>query len=84
MRLEAAVETVRRDFDCEPGVAAAAECPELPAATSAAARVRELERELRHMGPVNPLALEEFTSLQERLTFLERQLDEMDGMEEDR
>ena len=30
------------------------------------ARVRELERELRLMGPINPLALEEFTELQER------------------
>ncbi|HEV3354779.1 MAG TPA: AAA family ATPase, partial [Acidimicrobiales bacterium] len=52
MRLEAAVETVRRDFDCEPDAAVAAECPELPPATTAAARVRELERELRLMGPV--------------------------------
>jgi chromosome segregation protein len=74
MRLEAAVETVRRDFDCEPAAAVAAECPELPPATSAASRVRELERELRLMGPVNPLALEEFTALQERHGFLEGQL----------
>src|SRR5207248_1513596 len=57
--------------------AMAAECPELPPATSAAARVRELERELRLMGPVNPLALEEFTALQERHTFLEGQLDDV-------
>jgi chromosome segregation protein len=77
MRLEAAVETVRRDFECEPDVAVAAECPELPPATSAEARVRELERELRLMGPVNPLALEEFTALQERHTFLEGQLDDV-------
>jgi chromosome segregation protein len=77
MRLEAAVETVRRDFDCEPEAAVAAECPELPPATSAAARVRELERELRLMGPVNPLALEEFTALQERHGFLEGQLDDV-------
>jgi chromosome segregation protein len=77
MRLEAAVETVRREFDCEPDVAVAAECPELPPATTAAARVRELERELRLMGPVNPLALEEFTALQERHAFLEGQLDDV-------
>jgi chromosome segregation protein len=77
MRLEAAVETVRREFDCEPQVAVAAECPELPPATSAPARVRELERDLRLMGPINPLALEEFTALQERHAFLEGQLDDV-------
>ena len=77
MRLEAAVETVRREFDCEPDVAVAAECPELPPATSAPARVRELERELRLMGPINPLALEEFTALQERHMFLEGQLEDV-------
>src|SRR5205823_5522019 len=77
MRLEAAVETVRREFECEPAVAVAAACPELPPATSAAGRVRELERELRLMGPVNPLALEEFTALQERHAFLAGQLDDV-------
>jgi chromosome segregation protein len=39
--------------------------------------VRELERELRLMGPINPLALEEFTQLQERHTFLEGQLEDV-------
>jgi chromosome segregation protein len=77
LRLEAATETVRRDFDCEPEVAMVAECPELPAATSAPARVRELERELRLMGPINPLALEEFEALRERSEFLEGQLEDV-------
>jgi chromosome segregation protein len=39
--------------------------------------VRELERELRLMGPINPLALEEFNELQERHRFLEEQLDDV-------
>jgi chromosome segregation protein len=77
MRLEAAVEAVRRDFDCEPDVAIAAGCPELPPGTSPPARVRELERELRLMGPVNPLALEEHSALLERHEFLEAQLDDV-------
>jgi chromosome segregation protein len=38
---------------------------------SGPARVRELERELRIMGPINPLALEEFQALQERHQFLQ-------------
>jgi chromosome segregation protein len=79
LRLEAAVETLRRDFDCEPDTAMVAECPELPPGTTAPHRARELERELRLMGPVNPLALEEFTALQERHTFLEAQLEDVKG-----
>jgi chromosome segregation protein len=39
--------------------------------------MRDLERELRIMGPINPLALEEFTALQERHTFLEAQLEDV-------
>ncbi|MBW3667695.1 MAG: chromosome segregation protein SMC [Actinobacteria bacterium] len=77
LRLESAVEALRRDFDCEPESAAKAECPALPEGVSASARVRELERELRLMGPINPLALEEFTALQERNQFLEAQLEDV-------
>ena len=77
LRLEAAVESVRRDLDREPEAARDAPCPELPPGTSPANRVRELERELRVMGPVNPLALEEFDALQERHRFLEEQLEDV-------
>ncbi len=79
MRQEAAVETLRRELDCEPDTALAAECPELRDGTSPASRVRELERELRLMGPVNPLALEELAALQERHAFLAAQLDDVKG-----
>src|SRR5262249_58986485 len=79
MRLEAAVEGVRRDLDCEPEQAIAAPCPELPEGASPSARARELERELRLLGPINPLALEEFTALQGRHTFLEAQLEDVRG-----
>ncbi|NCZ71611.1 MAG: chromosome segregation protein SMC, partial [Actinobacteria bacterium] len=77
MRLEATVETLRRDLDVEPAVAEAAELPELPEGVSAPARARDLERELRLMGPINPLALEEFNELQERHRFLEEQLEDV-------
>ncbi len=76
-RQEALTETVRRDLDCEPEVLEGAECPELPAGTSAPGRARELERELRLMGPVNPLALEEHAALEERHQFLEGQLQDV-------
>ena len=51
--------------------------PSLPDGVTAVARVRDLEREVRLMGPINPLALEEFTALQERHRFLEEQLEDV-------
>ncbi|MFM2077374.1 MAG: chromosome partition protein [Actinomycetota bacterium] len=77
MRVEGAVEALRRDHDLEPAAAEATEQPSLPEGVGAAARVRDLERELRLMGPINPLALEEFNELQERHRFLEEQLDDV-------
>ncbi|MGQ0617521.1 MAG: chromosome segregation protein SMC [Acidimicrobiia bacterium] len=77
MRLDAAVEALRRDLDCEPGTAVAAPRPEVPAGENPTDRARQLERELRLMGPVNPLALEEFEALQERHGFLEGQLEDV-------
>lgn len=77
LRLEAAIETLRRDLDIEPAVAEAAELPELPDGATPAGRVRELERELRLLGPINPLALEEFNELQTRHAFLEEQLEDV-------
>ncbi len=83
IRLEQATESLRQSFDCEIETAMKAECPELPAGTSAPTRVRELERELRLMGPINPLALEEFTQLQERHTFVEGQLEDVKNTRRD-
>jgi chromosome segregation protein len=83
LRLEAAVEALRRDLEVEPEAAMAAEPPELTEGATPAARARELERELRLMGPINPLALEEFDSLQERHTFLQEQLDDVKSSRRD-
>ena len=77
VRLESAVELLRHDLDVEPDVAEAAAQPPLPEGVSAPARARELERELRLLGPINPLALEEFTELQQRHTFLGEQLEDV-------
>ncbi|HEY1633810.1 MAG TPA: chromosome segregation protein SMC [Acidimicrobiales bacterium] len=79
LRQEAAVESVRRELDHEPEVAVAAPRPEPPPGVTIAQRARELERELRLMGPVNPLAIEELTSLRERHEFLESQLEDVRG-----
>lgn len=77
VRLEGATETLRRDLEVEPQRAIDTQLPELPEGTNPLARQRELERELRLMGPINPLALEEFTELQLRNTFLEEQLEDV-------
>ena len=77
MRLESAVEALRRDLEVEPEVAEAAEMPVVPEGATPISRVRELERELRLMGPINPLALQEFTELQKRHEFLEAQLEDV-------
>ena len=77
LRLEGAVDTVRRDLDIEPEVAIATSAPDLPEGVAPAARSRDLERELRLLGPINPLALEEFNELQERHRFLEEQLEDV-------
>ena len=77
MRTEAAVENLRRDLDSEPEQARIAECPELPPGVTARQREREVERELKLLGPINPLALEELTSLQERHEFLSGQMEDV-------
>jgi len=77
LRQEASQEALRRELDCEPEQAMAAPCPDLPPGVTAAQRARQLERELKLMGPVNPLALEELNSLSERHSLLEAQLEDV-------
>jgi chromosome segregation protein len=78
VRLDGVVETIRREHDLEPEQVVSATLPEeMPAGANPAARARDLERELRLMGPINPLALEEHAALSERHTFLESQLDDV-------
>ena len=77
VRLEQAIELCRTQLDVEPEAAVAAAQPELADGMTPTVRVRELERELRVMGPVNPLALEEFEALSERHAFLTEQLDDV-------
>ncbi|NCG36691.1 MAG: chromosome segregation protein SMC [Actinobacteria bacterium] len=76
-RLQSTVDRLRADHDLAPDVAVSAPCSELPDGMEPARRVEMLEAELDIMGPVNPLALEEFQALQERHTFLQGQLDDI-------
>ena len=71
LRTDALVEMVRRELGASPASLAGAPCPELPDGVSAAGRAAELTEKLGALGPVNPLALEELSALEER----HRQLD---------
>ncbi len=77
LRLETTTEMLRRDLDVDPQGAIDAPHPELPENVTPAARARELERDLKLMGPINPLALQEFEALTERHEFLNGQLDDI-------
>ncbi|HEY8525110.1 MAG TPA: chromosome segregation protein SMC [Acidimicrobiales bacterium] len=77
LRLEQTIERCRTQLDMEPDAVVAAPAPDLPDGVTPTVRVNELERELRVMGPVNPLALEEYEALQERHEFLQSQLDDV-------
>lgn len=76
-RLENLTGSIRGEFGCEPDAILDAPCPELADGITATARITELERELELMGPVNPLALEEYDALRERHEFLAVQLDDI-------
>ena len=76
-RLQGAVERLRDEHGLAPDVAVSAACPDLDDGVTPDRRVEQLEAELEIMGPVNPLALEEFQSLNERHGFLQGQLDDI-------
>ncbi len=79
MRLEAVVEKIRTDFDCEPAIALDAPAPEPIEGTTMAAQ-RSGPRSVHSRASwahSNPLALEEHDALQERHDFLQEQLEDV-------
>ncbi|HET8929862.1 MAG TPA: chromosome segregation protein SMC [Acidimicrobiales bacterium] len=79
VRAEQVVEALRVELDADPEAALSAPCPELAENVTPIARVRELERELRRMGTINPLAVAEFEEKTERHEFLAGQLEDVRG-----
>jgi chromosome segregation protein len=51
--------------------------PQLGETDTPASRVRDLESDLRRMGPINPLAVQEYESLKERHDFVAEQLQDV-------
>ena len=79
LRSEALHEHIARELGAEPADLAGLPEPELPEGTSLAEYAAELQRKLAALGPVNPLALEELSSLEERHKELEAQVDDVRG-----
>jgi chromosome segregation protein len=77
IRHEAAVDALRREIGAEPAQAIEAPAPLLPDGVDARSRAASLETELASLGPINPLALEELGTLEERHRFLEEQVDDV-------
>jgi len=73
VRLEGLIERIERELRVAPDSLVALDRPELPEGTDPAERVAALERELAAMGPINPLAVEEFRALEERNALIESQ-----------
>ena len=74
LRTDTLGDLVRRELGCRPEDLAETPEPELPAGTTAEARAAELTDRLAALGPVNPLALEELSVLEERHRDLETQV----------
>jgi len=77
LRTETLVESARRDLGAEPaelGEDAVEPDFVLPEGVSAAQHAERLDRELASLGPVNPLALEELSALEERHRELDTQV----------
>ncbi len=79
VRRESVVEALRREVDASEEAALAAPMP----ATEEGSQLHELlanrQAELRRMGPINPLATEEYESLAERHRFMTDQLTDLEN-----
>ena len=78
MREDAVTEGLRRDADATEAEALAADAPEIDANLEPREVLEILQAELRRMGPINPLAADEYRQLSERHDFLEAQLDDLE------
>ncbi len=79
LRMEALHEHIGRDLGATPAELTDLPEPEAPEGTTLAQHAEELERKLVALGPVNPLALEELSTLEERHKELEAQVDDVRG-----
>ena len=79
LRREAVVEAIRRDADSDVDAAMGAPRPELPEDTNLEELLESRSAQLSRLGPINPLAAEEFRELDERHTFLSDQMSDIES-----
>jgi chromosome segregation protein len=70
-------ELIRHDLGIEPGDLGDVAQPDLPEGVSLEGRVAELEARITSLGPINPLALDELSSLEERYKDLDAQVSDV-------
>ncbi len=78
VRDESVAEGLRRDADVSEEVALAAPQPELEEDSNPEERLASLEAQLRRMGPINPLAAQEYEELAAGVDLLEAQLADLE------
>ena len=85
VRREGVAEALRRDADAEEATALAAPAPDIDGheADDFDSLLESLEARMRRMGPVNPLAAQEYAELDERHTFLTDQLADLEASREE-
>ena len=79
LRAEALREHIHRDLGATPEQLVGLPEPGAPEDTTLTQHAEELERKLVALGPVNPLALDELSALEERHRELEAQVDDVRG-----
>jgi chromosome segregation protein len=79
LRTETLTEHISRDLEASPEQLTGLPLPDAPEGLSLSQHADELERKLAALGPVNPLALEELSVLEERHKELEAQVDDVRG-----
>jgi chromosome segregation protein len=79
LRAETLGEHISRDLGALPEDLLGLPVPEIPEGTTVGDHAGELERKLTALGPVNPLALEELSTLEARHKELEVQVDDVRG-----
>lgn len=78
VRREASLEMLRRESDATAQEAEAAPMPTLEEGIDPQQRLASLEADLKRMGPINPLAAEEYTEIAAEAEELESQLADLD------
>ncbi len=77
LRADSLVEMIEHELGVTPDEARSTPMPELPEGVTAAAHASALAAKLASLGPVNPLALDELSALEERYRELDTQMEDV-------